>query len=184
MLLKTVPITADMPDYGKIKKLAKEAFPPAEYLAPSVMIRMAKSPDFDFLALYDEDTFAGYIAVRRYKGMTYLFFLAVDTESRNRGYGSRALETLKALYPDTQQVVDMEMLDDTADNAAQRERRRRFYMKNGYKPTGHFLTYYGVDYEILCMDEDFDFEMFREMMKRLAVPGFRPKYFEKKEKRE
>lgn len=177
MILKTIPVTKDLADFAKIKKLAKEAFPPAEYLAPSVMIRMAKSPDFDFLALYDEDQFAGYIAVRRYKNMTYLFFLAIDTESRSHGYGSQAIETLKALYPNTQQVVDMEMLDESADNAAQREKRRSFYLRNGYKPTGHFLSYFGVDYEILCMDEAFDFELFREMMKHLAVPGFRPKYF-------
>ena len=29
------------------------------------------------------------------------------------------------------------------------------------------------------IDEDFDFEMFRQMMKHLAVPGFQPKYFER-----
>jgi len=179
MILKTVPVTKDLADYEKIEKLAKEAFPPKEYLAPSVLVKMAKSPDFDFLALYDEERFAGYIAVRRFKEMTYLFFLAIDTDSRSHGYGSRALETLKSLYPDTQQVVDMEMLDENADNVKQRKKRRSFYLRNGYKPTGHFLSYFGVDYEILCMDEDFDFEMFKEMMKHLAVPGFRPRYFEK-----
>jgi len=29
------------------------------------------------------------------------------------------------------------------------------------------------------MEEPFDFEMFKRMMKHLAVPGFRPKYFER-----
>lgn len=58
MILKTVPITKKMADFERIKKLAKEAFPPKEYLAPSVLIKMAKSPDFDFLALYDEKELA------------------------------------------------------------------------------------------------------------------------------
>jgi len=177
MILKTIPVINAMAHYEKIEKLAKEAFPPKEYLAPSVLVKMAQAPDFDFLALYDEEKFAGYIAVRRYKKMTYLFFLAIDTESRSHGYGRRAIETLKALYPNTQQVVDMEMLDESADNAEQREKRRNFYLSNGYKLTGHFLSYFGVDYEILCMDENFDFEMFKEMMTHLAVPGFSPKYF-------
>ncbi|MFQ9178294.1 MAG: GNAT family N-acetyltransferase [Christensenellaceae bacterium] len=153
MTLRTIKITSKLPDYEKIKKLAKEAFPPKEYLAPSVLIKMAESPDFDFLALYDSEHFAGYMAVRRYKEMTYLFFLAIDAESRSLGYGSRAIETLKALYPDTQYVVDMEMLDENASNARQREKRRHFYLQNGFKPTGIFFL--------------------------IAVPGFRPKYFER-----
>lgn len=178
-MMKTVPVTKNMADYEKIEKLAKEAFPPAEYIAPSVMIQAAKSPDFDFFALYDEERFAGYMAVKRYQNMTYLFFLAIAAGSRSHGYGSRAIETLRALYPNTQQVVDLEMLDKNADNAEQREKRRSFYLRSGYKPTGHFLSYFGVDYEILCMDDHFDFELFRKMMKHLAVPGFRPKYFER-----
>lgn len=180
MTLKTVSVKKDMTDYEKIEELAKEAFPPKEYLAPSVLVKMAKSPEFDFLALYDEVKFVGYIAVRRFKKMTYLFFLAIDPESRSQGYGGRAIETVKALYPDTQQVVDMEMLDENADNAEQREKRCNFYLRNGYRPTGHYLSYFGVDYEILCVDDDFDFELFRQMMKHLAIPGFRPKYFERK----
>lgn len=179
MTLRTVPVTKNMADFERIEQLAKEAFPPKEYLAPSVLIKMAKAPDFDFLALYDKKKFVGYIAVKRFQNMTYLFFLAIDPESRSHGYGSRAIETLKELYPNTQHVVDMEMLDENAENAAQREKRRSFYLRNGYKPTGHFLSYFGVDYEILCIDGKFDFELFRQMMEYLAVPGFRPKYFER-----
>lgn len=179
MILRNVAVTKELQDYGKIEKLAKEAFPPAEYLAPDKIVEMAQASDFDFWALYDEEWFAGYIAVRKYENMTYLFFLAIDAESRSHGYGSSAIETLKALYPNTQQVVDMEMLDENADNAEQRKKRRNFYLRNGYKPTGHFLSYFGVDYEIFCMDENFDFEMFQQMMTHLGVEGFNPKYFEK-----
>ena len=63
-------------------------------------------------------------------------------------------------YPDSeiavsgaQQVVDFEMPDEAAANNAQRKRRRRFYLQNGHRPTGHFLSYLGVDYEIFCMEE-------------------------------
>ena len=45
--------------------------------------------------------------------------IGLDSECRSCGCRSRTIETLKALYPDTQQVVDMEMLDDSADNNKQ-----------------------------------------------------------------
>lgn len=169
-----------MADYERIEILAKEAFPPAEYLAPAEMVEMAKESDFDFWALYDEMQFIGFIAVMRYKNMTYLFFLAIDPTCRDHGYGTRAIETLKALYPNTQMVVDMEMLDERAENHVQRVKRREFYIRNGYKPTGHFLSYFGVDYEIFCMDDKFSIALFQEMMATNAPEGSKPRYFEQR----
>lgn len=94
MILNTVEITENFIDLDKIEMLATEAFPPEEYLAPSKLIEMAKEDGFDFYALYDEDTFVGFIAVRTYKRLSYLFFLAIDSNLRSGGYGSKAIKTL------------------------------------------------------------------------------------------
>ncbi len=162
---------------AKVEALAAEAFPPREYLAPSRMIEMAKSDGFDFWALHDGDLFVGFMTVMTYRSLAYLFFLAIDEAQRSRGYGAKAIELLRALYPDRQQVVDMEMPDEHAENRSQRERRRRFYMRNGYRATGQYLSYLGVNYEVLCADDKFDFSAFRELMKQIKIDGFAPDYF-------
>lgn len=177
MKLDTLNITDNFIDIEKINLLAKEAFPPEEYLAPSEMIEMAKDEGFDFLALYDKEVFVGFMTVKQYKNITYLFFLAIDKQNRSKGYGARAIKTLKELYPNTQQVVDFEMLDNKAENNKQREKRRLFYLSNGYKPTGEFISYLGVDYEIFCMDDKFNIDIYKEMMSTLKIDGFCPKYF-------
>lgn len=105
----------------RVNILAKEAFPPEEYLAPSELLKMAQSDNFDFLAL----------------------------------------------------------LDDAAPNKEQREKRRSFYLRNGYRETGLFLSYLGVDYEVFCMDEYFDIDTFKAMTKTIQVVGFNPRYFTK-----
>ncbi len=183
MKLHTAAVTKELPCFEKVAALAKEAFPPEEYLAPEKLIEMAEEGDQDFLALYDkehgEDIFVGFMVVKKYKQMRYLFFLAIDPTNRSKGYGGRAIKTLVSLYPDSQQIVDLEMLDETAENHIQREKRRQFYLKNGYKPTGQYLSYLGVDYEVLCMDDNFKFEDFKEMMSTLKVDGFNPVYFRK-----
>lgn len=179
MILNTVEITKNFVDLDKIAALAIEAFPPEEYLSPSKLIEMAEEDCFDFYALYDGETFVGFIAIRTYKQLSYLFFLAIDSSLRSSGYGSKAIKTLLELYPGKQQIVDMEMVDETAKNNNQRVKRRSFYLCNGYLPTGHFLSYLGVDYEILCMEEHFDFYTFKEMMSMLKVEGFVPRYFTK-----
>lgn len=163
--------------WNEIESLAKEAFPPEEYLAPEQLARMAQADNFDFLALTEKDTFVGFMVVQTYKSLAYLFFLAIDASCRSKGYGSGAIETLKALYPDKKQVVDFERIDETAPNNCQRKKRKAFYLRNGYRETGLFLSYFGVDYEVMCMDSAFDAEEYKELMKAIPVKGFHPVYF-------
>lgn len=162
--------------WQEVNALAIEAFPPKEYLAPTELVRMAAGGNLDFSALLDKDTFVGFMVTMQYKEMVYLFFLAISPLYRSKGYGSRAIEALKARYPGKTQVVDFEAPNDLADNAAQRIKRRRFYQKNGYCETGLFVTYYGVTYEVFCTDEQFDAVTFKELMKTVPVDGFVPVY--------
>lgn len=179
MMLQTEPVTKDSVFWKKINFLAKEAFPPEEYLAPEKMIEMARADSFDFLTLRDGGTFVGFMVVQTYENLAYLFFLAIDADCRSKGYGSCAIEMLRKKYPDKKHVVDFEMPDDSADNSRQREKRRDFYLRNGYRETGLFLSYLGVDYEVFCMDDDFDPKTFKEMMSMIQVEGFCPEYFGK-----
>lgn len=179
MRLNIEHITQENRFWNRINTLAKEAFPPEEYLAPSELVKMAHADNFDFLALLDGDSFVGFIVVQTYEDLAYLFFLAIDADSRGKGYGSRAIETLMAEYPDKTHTVDFEMLDDAAPNREQREKRRNFYLRNGYRETGLFLSYLGVDYEVFCMGDSFDIDTFKAMMKTIQVEGFNPRYFTK-----
>lgn len=179
MKLNIEPITENSRFWKRINQLAQEAFPPEEYLAPSELVKMSMTENFDFWALMDGEHFVGFMAVRLYECIAYLFFLAIDPNYRSKGYGGRAIETLKATYPDKKQVVDFEMLDAHAPNSRQREKRRNFYFRNGYHETGMFLSYLGVDYEVFCMDDVFDIDMFKSMMKTLEIAGFDPVYFRK-----
>lgn len=179
MILNTEAITKNSRHWAAVNALAEEAFPPEEYLAPTELVKMAQADNFDFLALLDGDAFVGFMVVQTYEDMAYLFFLAIAPECRSKGYGSRALETLKAAYPGKKHTVDFEMPEESAPNREQRERRREFYLRNGYRETGLFLSYLGVNYEVFCMDESFDRNTFKAMMKTIRVDGFNPRYFEK-----
>lgn len=167
------------PFWDRINALALEAFPSEEYLAPEKLVRMAEEEAFDFWVLTAEGDFVGFMAVQLYKSMAYLFFLAIDAACRNRGYGALALEALQKAYPGKQQVVDFEMPDENAPNALQRQRRRQFYLRGGYKETGLFLSYLGVEYEVFATKAPFDEDLFKEMMGTLRVEGFHPRYFRK-----
>lgn len=167
-------ITSGFIEMDKLNALAMEAFPPEEYLAPTELIKMQTQSPLDFWALYDNDSFVGFMTVVTFQQMAYLFFLAIDSKTRSKGYGGKALDLMFKQYPKHQHVVDLEMLDDEADNKEQRITRRNFYLRNGYKPTGHFLSYFGVSYEVLCQDDCFDFELFKKLLEKLPIKDFCP----------
>lgn len=175
--LTLTPITQDSPFWQEVAALAKEAFPPKEYLPPETLVSMAQGEHFDFWALVDAGRFVGFMVVQTYGGMAYLFFLAIRSALRSKGYGGQALALLRQTYPQLQQVVDLEMLDPTAENYTQRQARRAFYLRNGYQETGLFLTYLGVDYEVLCAESAFDPAAFQALLGTLQIEGFDPHYF-------
>lgn len=178
MALTCIKIEENFKDIKLLEKLSLEAFPPEEYLAPKTLIDMTKEDDgIQYLALYNKDNFVGYIVVKLYKRMAYLFFLAIDFACRSKGYGSMAIEMLKTKFKDYQHVVDFEMLDNNAQNTKQREHRRNFYLRNGYKATGQFLTYKNVSFEVFCMDDNFNIDIFKEMMSTLNIKDSNPIYF-------
>lgn len=177
MTLRTVRIDENFKEMPKVELLAKEAFPVEEYLEPMTIIEMADKNDIDFWALYDGDMFVGFMVIKKYETMAYLFFLAIDSKQRSSGYGGKALNTIRMLYPKMEHVVDLEKVDETANNNEQRNSRRRFYLRNGYIPTGKFLRYFGVDYEILCFNEQFDFDKFKKLMDSMDIENFAPVYY-------
>ena len=54
------------------------------------------------------------------------------------------------------------------------------HIKNGYKETSKGVYYFGVYYEILCIDENMNLDLFKEMLKEVKSekPNFNPKYFD------
>lgn len=165
--------------WKEINDLALEAFPVEEYLSPDKLVDMSKDECFNFYYLCDDNTFIGFVALQIYKDLCYLFFLAVSKNNRNKGYGSKIIKLIKEKFSNKTHIVDFEMLDIKSNNFNQRIKRREFYLKNGYKETGLFLSYLGVDYEVFCSKENFDEKSFIELMKHINVEGFNPRYFRK-----
>jgi len=178
-MLTLKKVTRDFAEMPKVETLAKEAFPPEEYLAPEEILDMAGNAPIDFWAIYDATHFVGFMVVATHETTAYLFFLAIRSECRSRGYGGKALALFCEQYPQHQHVVDLEKPDSAAENAEQRATRKRFYLRNGYRETGQFLNYLGIDFEVLCLEENFNLDAFKALLKNLPVSGFKPRFFSK-----
>lgn len=173
--MKIIIVKDNFKDMNKLNKLVKEAFPPEEYISPDDIIKLG---NMKLYALYDSNLLIGLMAIKTFKNMVFLFYLAIDSNCRSKGYGKQALEELKKLYENYQLTVDIELIDETAKNNEQRIKRKNFYIRNGYKETRKGASYFGVNYEILCNEDNINFELYKELMKDIKIPDFNPIFFD------
>ena len=119
-------------DYKDFKRLFFSAFPPEERPPYFFMKRKLKQGKGELLIAKNSDDFVGFIYLISYQDMVYIFFFAVDEKLRGRGLGSEILQFVIKRYQGKRIFLAREPLDDNADNAEQRRKRRDFYLKNGF----------------------------------------------------
>lgn len=166
--MKTV--TSDFADMKALERLNNEAFPKEERMEIRDMLQLISKQTIEVTAVYDDDdTFIGFYALSVCEPTAYVFFLAIDSSKRSRGYGGKALALMKEQYAGYQIVLDMEILDDEAENTDQRKARKRFYLSNGFYETGFFLDYNDLTMEVLCSDAQLDADSFRTLLGHLKI---------------
>ena len=153
MHLRTEAITKQSSVLPIIKTLYEEAFPANERAPMSILLRKARKPFVDFTAYYENDTFIGftYLSLSRDRDLAFVMYLAIDPALRSNGYGSRILEQLRLTYADSRIVLNIEAAEKDSPNAAERLRRREFYVRNGYAGSGFLMKEFGVWYEALVI---------------------------------
>jgi len=105
-------------------------------------------------------------------------FFAVDKELRSKGYGSEILNQLKKLYPMKKVIVSIGHND--ASKTEEQERRKRFYLSNGFKETGYLIRMSGVEQEILVRDGQFSKARFRAFLALYSMGTLWPKIWKKR----
>ena len=99
-----------------------------------------------------------------YSGIAYVGYLAVEEELRNRGYGSEILKAVCFMYALHRVVVDIEIVDENAENYEERLHRRDFYLRNGFQRTGIGYYIFNVDYELLSAHGTVTKQEFRDLI--------------------
>ena len=143
------------------KNIYFESFPKTERMPFSMMVAMSKLWNTDFLSFFDDDKLCGFVYLAHNRKIVFVMFLAVDKTLRSKGYGSAILQEIQNRYPNKKIIISIEPCDNNAPDIDLRTRRKGFYMRNGYKETGHRMKLNGVVQEILISNGEFDKKQFR-----------------------
>ena len=141
--------------YENAKKLYNTAFPPAERIPFVILYRKAKGSNVTFFAVTQGDEFKGLVYTVWFNDIVFIFYLAVSPDARGNGIGSKILSLVKDKFPNCRLVLNIEALDENAENNDERIKRREFYVKNGFFGAGYYVREYSVIFEYMCYSKDF-----------------------------
>ena len=178
MILKVLSNGSE--DIALLEKINEEAIPENE--RNSLADLMATGADV--IGIYENDEPAGFLVVREYGEIVYLAYLATRYDLRGQGIGGRALEKLVAMHRDQPVIVESEAPADCSDENDMNQRRKQFYLRNGFFETGWYTYYDETEFEIGCSKKDYDAEAFERFVAYLSsiISDHIPKPYRKEKK--
>ena len=138
---------------------------PNLYLLDAAQPKAKKKNEF-FYSIYDEEKFIGLTYLINTNNITYVLYLAIDTNNRGKGYGSIVLDKIKKESNQESIVLCIEEIDQNADNFDQRVKRKKFYEKNEFIETGFKNKEGKRYYEILTNGKKYEKQTYEKMMKK------------------
>lgn len=159
-------IPKEKTEYNKLKELYKKSFPKDERLPLWILKIKAKKKNEFFYSIYDEEKFIGLTYLINTNNITYVLYLAIDTNNRGKGYGSIVLDKIKKESNQESIVLCIEEIDQNADNFEQRVKRKKFYEKNEFIETGFKNKEGKRYYEILTNGKKYEKQTYEKMMKK------------------
>lgn len=154
-------------DARDVERLLTAAFPAYELVPYSFLTEQARRDEVSLLAYHDDGQFCGFVFMIEGVDMAYVLYLAVDETLRSKGYGARILADVSERCAGKTLMLDIEPIDEAAPNLEQRKRRREFYLRNGFEPTGYTVCFEDDVYEALCKGPGFDPERFCSLINEL-----------------
>ena len=138
-----------------LRALYESAFPREERIPWEDLLRLVEEMPLEFAEYRDGEELLGITIVYPRPRLSWFWYFAVPEEKRGRGIGQRILSALLVRYEGRSAVLDMEdPAQPGAPNAAQRLRRRDFYLRNGFRETGVGKTFGPVAMTMMLKGED------------------------------
>ena len=166
-------VTKNSPWLPQVKALYESAFPaneriPIKHLLDNKIKR-------EFWAFFDGEVFCGFSNSISHGDITNIVYFAVVPELRSRGYGSQILQAIRRQHPNTRIVVDIEVEEDSknAEELERRNRRRDFYLRNGFDAAPVEYHWQGEHYRLLSAGGTVTDKEFRGFWKEILkdIPG-------------
>lgn len=132
-----------------IRKIYEDSFPLSERFDFSILRECNKEKNVHLSCILKDDSPVGMqFTVDLPNDITYLMYYAIDKEYRNQGVGTSALQNL-VISKDKIMLCIEKPIDEIT------QRRKEFYLRNGFYETDIFFEDTNVEYEVLISCKDY-----------------------------
>lgn len=167
MSITFTPISSGSANYIEVIDLYKEAFPKARKMPRWFLKYKLRNGKVGFSALYAKEKWIGLIHITKYEDIVFIQSIAILESCRSKGFGSQVLESLKSEHLGKRIVLNIEVIDKQANNYQQRVKRKEFYEKNGFLPSGFTVKEPGENLEMLIYGSGITKKEIESMYKNL-----------------
>lgn len=168
MSLRIQTVNKQLKEYEQIKEIMISSFPQNERLPMWFLLWKAKTNFVDFLALFDDDRLVGLTYLITSRDLTFVMYLAIDSNIRSKGYGQKALEIIQSQHPNNRIILNIEAIEEGAHNYEQRVKRKFFYTRNGFVNTALQYSEGEDKYEVLISKGSCTVEEYQQLYKKLT----------------
>ena len=113
--------------FEKVFNKMTDAFPYEERRSPLAQKKCMGDERFHFLEIINKETPVGFIALWEFSDYIYIEHIAIDSDKRSGGYGSKTLEKVKDTFK--KKII----LEAEAPETEQQKKRISFYDRAGFK---------------------------------------------------
>ena len=149
------------------KKLYLSAFPKEERKSFAFIEKLRKEGKAVIYTATENTDFAGFAIVLLDEKFALIDYLAVNENLRCSGIGSKILSELKNIYHDKCLFLERETVLKDCENPEQRNRRRKFYLNNGFADSEVFVNVYTVEMTLMTYNNDITFEDYSSFLKKI-----------------
>ncbi len=135
---------------NEVRNLYESAFEAKDKIPETNLIR-AMNNGATLREYYDDDKFVGFTYDYPVGDIVYVGYLATSPSMRGKGYGKQILDAFRSYYKGKRIFLLVESLDPTAKNNEIRNRRQKFYLRNGCTKPGFIAKSEGFWFDCMFM---------------------------------
>lgn len=154
--------------YQKFRKIYINSFPRNERFPIFLLLFNVYRNNSELYVLLEDDNLCGFIYLINYKNMTFILYLAVREEDRNKGYGSYILKWCLKEKKGKNIYLNIEEVNKKLNDYLIRKKRLEFYLSNGVYLTDYLSSEPSSNFNILSTSKKIDVYEYRELDKKIS----------------
>lgn len=174
--MRNITITKEYQPYEKqIRSLYQKSFPKAERKPFKVLQCGIEKGLTRIYAVLADGQFGGMMVTWQdttNSPLVLLDYFAIEPTQQGGGIGTGALKALQAEFEGLPILIEIERIDETPtpENQTQRERRRAFYLREGFVSADIYSEVFGVQMELLTIGGSASVQEYLHMYKLMSGP--------------